>query len=137
MQKRRLPSGFLTNNTGEPKGEFDGLIKPKFNNSSSYDEINFYSAGDTLYTHRAGTLASANNCIRCSAFLSILVGNVFGNSEGKILAKSVSNSFTTVYTSTSFYYYKCISAPFGKIELLLPLNNAITYAKGEPVLDNY
>ena len=131
MQKRRLPSGFLTNNTG------DGLIKPKFNNSSSYDEINFYSAGDTLYTRCAGTLASANNCIRCSAFLSILVGNVFGNSKGKILAKSVSNSFTTCYTSTSFYYCKCILALFGKIELLLPLNDAITYAKGEPVLDNY
>lgn len=49
IQKRILPSGFLTNNTGLAQGEFDGSIMPAFNRASTSCLIIFASYGPVLY----------------------------------------------------------------------------------------
>ena len=63
MQKRRVPSGFLTNNTGEPYGDLEGRIILFASSSLSYSAIKFYSPGDTLYKRRLGMLAFASKLI--------------------------------------------------------------------------
>ena len=62
-QKRKLPSGFLTKSTGDPKGEQDGRIIWHSKSSFNYSAIKFYSAGDTLYNRQVGILASATKLI--------------------------------------------------------------------------
>ena len=63
MQKQRLPSGFFTNNTGEPYGDLEGLIILLASSSFNYSAINVYSPGDTLYKQRLGMLASETKSI--------------------------------------------------------------------------
>ena len=82
MQNLSEPSGFLTNNTGDPNGELEARIKPHWSNSSNYYAISFYSYGETLYSRLAGTLAWSNNVMWCSAVTFVRLGKTFGSSAG-------------------------------------------------------
>ena len=88
MHKRRLPSFFLTNNTGAPHGDVLVLTKPLLNNSSICTFNSFSSAGAIRYDDiEMGSVPGASS-ISNSISLS-------GYNPGRSSGNTSKNSFTT------------------------------------------